>query len=164
MSKQVIHLVFQPIAFILWVITVPLSLFDLFSSRVEVSIDLLITKYEHTSDWEFFDYMGSIKDLFNSGNQVVSILLVLFVLVGPFLKYLYYFFGSRMQNRKLSLALRQLSRMAFVDVFLVTLLLLLAYKTEYLVIRPHLGLYLLAGSVVMSFVGELVLSWETREE
>ncbi len=159
MSRRFLFIGIQIFAFILWFITVPLSLFDLFSSRVEVSLNLVITEYNHTSDWEFFDYLGSISDLYNSGNVGVSILLVLFVLVGPLLKYCYYFFGQRLKNPKVTKALRMLSRMAFVDVFLISILLLLAYKTEYLVIRPHLGLYLLAASVVLSFVGELIKDW-----
>jgi len=164
MSRNTLFIVIQVIAFVLWFITVPLSWFDLFSSRVEISLDLLITQYNHTSDWEFFDYLGSIKDLFNSGNVGVSILLVLFVLIGPLLKYCYYFFGQRLQNKKLTRVLKLLSRMAFVDVFLISILLLLAYKTEYLVIRPHLGLYLLAGSVVLSFAGELIKDYNSDDD
>jgi uncharacterized paraquat-inducible protein A len=120
---------------------------------VEVSVDLIITTYDHTSDWEYFDYIGSIKDLYKSGNRTVSILLVLFVLVGPLLKYLYAFFGSRIQHNGIERFMQFLARLAFVDVFLISILLLLAYKTDYLVTRPHIGLYLLAASVLLSYIG-----------
>ncbi len=156
MSRNYLYLGIQLLAFVLWCLVVPLSLYDLFSSRVEVSVDLIITTYEHTSDWEYFDYIGSIKDLYNSGNRTVSILLVLFVFVGPLLKYLYGFFGSRIQNISVERFMQFLARLAFVDVFLISILLLLAYKTDYLVTRPHAGLYLLAASVLLSYIGGLL--------
>ena len=155
MNRNYLYLGIQFVAFVLWCLVVPLSLYDLFSSRVEVSIDLLITTYEHTSEWEYFDYIGSIKDLYSSGNRTVSVLLVLFVLLGPLLKYLYAFFGSRIQNERIEQFMQFLARLAFVDVFLISILLLLAYKTEYLVTRPHAGLYLLAASVLLSYIGGL---------
>lgn len=156
MTSKQSHLLIQFIAFVLWCLVVPLSLYDLFSSRVEISLDLLITEYNHKSDWEYFDYLGSIKDLFSSGNRIVAILLVIFVLIGPLIKYLHVFFGHLVNDRRIVGLTQFLSRLAFVDVFLITILLLLAYKTEYLVIRSHIGLYLLAASVVLSYVGGLV--------
>ena len=158
MSRRIVYLIVQVAAFILWCIAVPLSLYDLFSSRVEVSIDLVITQYNHKSEWEYFDYLGSIKDLYASGNQIVSILLVIFVLIGPAVKYCYAFFGKNIQNVRIASIVHFLSRLAFVDVFLISILLLLAYKTDYLVIRPEVGLYLLAASVVLSYVGELAFN------
>lgn len=160
MSRKFIFLSIQFVAFVLWCLVVPLSLYNLFSSRVEISVDLIITEYNHTSDWEYFDYLGSIKDLYKSGNEIVSILLVIFVLVGPLLKYLYAFLGHRLQSPRLESFMQFLSRLAFVDVFLISILLLLAYKTEYLVTRPHIGLYLLAASVILSYVGGL---FKTKE-
>ena len=93
---------------------------------------------------------------------MIAILLVLLVLVGPLVKFLFVFFGSNITNHLTKKIMHLLMKFAFVDVFLISILLLLAYKTDYLVIRPHIGLYVLAASVLLSYVGEIVFGEKTE--
>jgi len=68
--------------------TVPLSLFPLFKVRTSIEFDLLITTIERNSEWSEITYIRSIQDLWQTENQILGALLILFIMVLPGLKYI----------------------------------------------------------------------------
>lgn len=132
--------------------TVPLSLFPLFKVRTSIEFDLLITTIERNSEWSEITYIRSIQDLWQTENQILGALLILFIMVLPGLKYISEILKAFKIDRFQKLNLEFIKKLVFVDVFLVSLLLIISYRIESLVIEAQMGLYFLLGSVVLSYV------------
>ncbi len=138
------------ISFILWLVTVPLSIFPLFRMKTSIEFDILITTIERSSDWVEISYMKSISDLWQSENQLLAVCLVILIMVLPGIKYLLDFL-RHFKNVHFN-KLDGIKRLVFVDIFLVSLLLLVAYNVEVLIIQIENGLYMLIGSVLCSYL------------
>jgi len=141
-------LLFKILSFLTWLTVVPLSLFPLFKVRTVFEIDVLITTLEKKSAWVEVSYMRSIKDLWESGNYILFAGLVLFVLVMPAVKYAFELIPRLGEYADLSF----LSRFVFVDIFVVSLLLVISYNIEVLQIKALPGLYVLMASVFFSYI------------
>ena len=142
------------LSFLLWLIVIPTSLVTLFSSKTVIDLDLIFTTYSYESDWQFFSYISSLKELFNNGNYILAIVIIVFVFFGPLVKYIS--IVLRLYGKKVNsnMFLKLLSKAAMVDVYVITLILMISYKSANLEIRPQIGLYLLTLSVVFFLVGE----------
>ena len=92
--------------------------------------------------------MRSIKDLWESNNYILAVALVLFVMLMPAVKYIFEFFPRLSKGRDFSF----ISRFVFVDIFVVSLLLLMSYNLEALQIKSLPGLYVLMMSVMFSYL------------
>ena len=136
------------ISLITWLLVVPLSIFPLFKVRSVIEVDVLITTLERKSAWVEISYLRSIKDLWESGNFILALGLVIFVMVMPAIKYAFELIPALGKHADLSF----LSRFVFVDIFLVSLLLLISYNIDVIQIRALPGLYILMTSVFFSYL------------
>ena len=149
-------LVLYIISFILWLLVIPLGIFDLFASKTMIDLDLVITTYSHESDWRSFTYVSSLQELYKQGNYLLGTVIIIFVFIGPLIKYINVSLRFFQKSMKSNLLLKLLSKAAMVDVFVISLLLMISYQNENLVVNPGLGVYLLTASIVLFIVAEVI--------
>lgn len=145
-------LIFRIISFALWLITVPMSQFPLFKMKTSFEINLLIATVKRGSEWEEITYLKSVKDLWLSNNHLLAILLVLLVMVLPAINFFVEIGEPLGYNLSERLKIDGIRKLVFTDIFLVSLLLIISYQIESLIIEASLGLYLLLFSVIAGFI------------